>query len=66
MKTKSANNIIYISDALRESRIQSMIRQLRTSSDRLERRMICARLECELKHRSHEEVRSMELRMGLM
>jgi len=57
--------VVSIVDILRESRIQSLIKQLGAASDRIERRMLCARLECELRERSPQEVQQMERRMGL-
>lgn len=65
--TKMPNgNVISIADRLRETRIQSLIKRLSASFDRLERRMICAQLECELKEHSPETVEAMERRMGLV
>jgi hypothetical protein len=57
--------IISIADRLRESRIASYLQRLAQSTDHLEQRMLLARMECEINHRSPEQIASMERSRGI-
>lgn len=58
-------NVISIVDQLRERRINSLLHRLVNSTDRLEQRMVLARMEFELSQRTPEQSARMEIAMGL-
>jgi hypothetical protein len=59
------NKVISIADRLRESRIAAYLQRMAQSTDHLEQRMLLARMECEINHRSPEQIASMERARGI-
>lgn len=58
-------NVISIADQLRERRINSLLHRFTNTTDHVEQRFALARMEFEVSQRTHEQVSSMELAMGL-